>query len=364
MSEQMKINAKDFKNALDHVQAAVPKRGTMPIVMNALFQSLDDSRVKITTNDMKQQISYTVECENSGGIFSTVEFEKLFKLVSKYKDDQTVKLSFTDESALVTCAKSKGKLKVLPAGEFPLQSTDSSELKNVSFNGSELVEAVKNAASMAAQNDVRYYLNGVALDIKKEYTNVVATDGHRLIKIKLNCENESELERLIIIPNEAVSGFIKSMDEQPVSMNIASTFVQFSDDVVEFQSQLLDGKYPDYNRVIPQNNNLEFNFIGKELKDAISRVAIFGDGKNTPLRIAIDGSECVVTVAGNDNTQGDEIVNCSSTDSIEIGVNAQYLTETVSKIESDNIAIFMKDANTAMFIPDGDTEIVVMPMRI
>lgn len=356
-------NVKDFKTAMDHVQTAVKNRTSLPILQNVMVRSLDQDKIKFTAYDLMQMISFTIDAQNSGDIYSTVEFDKLHKLSSKYKDDQTIRIEFDQAQALVSCARSKGKLSTLPASEFPIPNELQDESK-VTFEGKAVVEAIKKASSMTGQDDVRYYLNGVALDVKQDHMSVVATDGHRLIKIVVPCKSEIAEQKTIIIPNESIAGFIKCVEDKEVVIQVAPNFVRFSDDQVEFQTQLIEGRYPDYERVIPQTNDMDFTFIGKELKDAVSRASVFGDGKATPLKMVVSGGECNLAVSGTNNSQGNEIVNCVSSNSIEIGVNAKYVTDAVNKIESDEVTIWMKDSSTAMLIQDEDTVMVVMPMRL
>ena len=360
----LSANVKDFKTALEHIQTAVKSKSTMEILKHALVRSVDSGKVKFTANDLVQVISYTIEAPNSGDISATVEFEKLHKLTAKYKDDQTIKISFEEDHAKVSCARSKGKLSVLNPNDYPLPN-DLEDDKKITFEGKSVLESIKKASAMAGQNDVRHYLNGVALDVKKDRMHVVATDGHRLIKIEVSCNSELEKDRVLIIPNDSIAGFIRCVEDKEVVMQVAHNFVRFSDEQVEFQTQLIEGRYPDYERVIPKANNLDFTFIGKEIKDAVSRASVFGNGKTTPLRLLVKDSECSITVSGGNNSQGNEYVNCVSDHEIEIGVNAQYLTDAVNKVESDEVVVWMKDDPSApMLIKDGDTEMVVMPMRL
>lgn len=358
----MEITAKNLKEAMSHLQNAVAKKTTMPVLKNIAIKAQGDE-VVFTANDTKQQITFKTECSN-GQAETTIEFDKLQKWSSKFKDDQVLKFKQASEEQInIACGRNRAKFKSLPVSEFPFnESVNGSKL---SFNGSDLVDAIKKVSTMTASNDVRYYLNGVALDVKGDKCIAVATNGHRMIKTDIECVNESGIEKTIIIPNESVAGFIKCLDEQPVSMTVADNTVCFSDEVVSYQTTIIDGKFPDYTRVIPQDNPMPLRFNCAELKESVNRAVVFGDGKNTAMRMTVNNNnECNIVVKAPDNTEADEMVSVVASGEIELGMNAQYLTDAINKVETEEITLMVKDANSAVRIDDVDTVMVVMPVRL
>jgi len=360
----LEITAKELKTALGYLQNASQKRGTMPILQNIAIQGSNEE-VMLTATDMEQQITFKAQCAKAE-VDTTIEFDKLFKWSSKFKDDQILKFKqTTDEQITVTCGRNRAKFKSLPTKEFPFFSEKHDE-QTINFNGSDLVDSVKKAQSMAANGDVRAYLNSVALDVKGNTCNVVATNGHCLIKIQLECVNESGFEGIMLIPVSSVNGFVKCLDEQPVSMKVSNSSVCFSDAVLSYATKLIDGRYPDYQRVIPVGNDKEFKFNCQELKESVNRAVVFGDGKMTIMKMIVDssGNECNIIVRANDNTEADEVVSVISNHEIEMGLNATYLTDAVNKVSTEDISLMVKDANSAVLVEEENTTMVIMPARV
>jgi len=360
----MEITAKELKTALGYLKEARKKKGdTMPILQNIAVKGYGEHAVFIAT-DMDQQITFKADCICDDVEF-TVEFDKLFSWSSKLKDDKKVSLNQDNNVVVAKCLRSTARLRSMPYAEFPFFAEDSED-KEISFNGSDLVDAIKKVSNMAAINDVRYYLNGVALDVRQDKCNVVATDGHRLIKVELPCDNKNNLEGFVILPALSISGFVKCLDDQPVSMHVAKGgYVRFSDSIVSYASKLIDGKYPDYNRVIPKNNDKELRFNCEELKEAANRAATVSTEKHKGMKLAVEGNECSITVSAKDDTGAYEVISVISNSDIEIGLNAKYLTDAVNKVDTEEITLMVSDDyQKAVVIQDENTEMAIMQMRL
>ncbi len=367
---KFKVQQDEFIKALSLVTASVERRGTLPILGNLMLK-LDGDKLHITGTDLEVEttVSLKVEVIDEGSV--TVPAKKLFDIVRALPSDSSITFSFANgDKAVVTSGRGRYTLQTLNAKDFPsideFNETHSFYVSTESF--ARLLTAT--AFSMAV-NDVRYFLNGVLLHIDGGVIRAVATDGHRLAYSASYAECESVGEAKLILPKKGVTGLQKvlSLAGESVMLSLSDNHLRVNGENLTFTTKMVDGNYPDYNRVIPQNGDKEVNVNKSEITSALSRVAILSNEKFRGVRLTIKDGQLVLEANNPEQEQAKEIVDVISQrgDSLEIGFNVNYLLDAINAIPNDEVKITLSDANTSALIESqekSDSLYVCMPMRL
>ena len=356
-------------SVLQSVAGIVERRHTLPILANVLIRKTG-SQVQLTTSDLEIQIRTTAEFDGDSGNFTTtVGARKLIDILRSMPSDQTISLESAQSKLILKGGKSRFTLQTLPAEDFPLVQEAASLGPVFSVPQKVLKELLNQVSFAMAVHDIRYYLNGILFVAEGKQLSLVATDGHRLAFSSSLLDVEVPKQE-VILPRKTVLEMqrLLSDKEGAIEMQFASNQAKFSFDGMEFVTKLVEGKFPDYNRVIPKNHKNIITLGRVPLLASLQRTAILTSEKFKGVRLNIEPG--TLRVASN-NAEQEEAVDELDIDyageAIEIGFNVTYLIDALANMDQDMVKIELADSNSSalLTIPDNLTfKYVVMPMRI
>ncbi len=360
-------------SALQSVAGIVERRHTLPVLANVLIRK-NGASVQLTTSDLEIQIRTSVELGGDEGSFTTtVGARKLIDILRTLPADQTVSLESSQAKLILKGGKSKFTLQTLPAEDFPLVQEAANFGPVFSVPQKTLKDLLGQVSFAMAVHDIRYYLNGILFVAEGRQLSLVATDGHRLAFAGATLDVDVPKQE-VILPRKTVIELQRLLsdaagDNQPqIEMQFANNQAKFSFGGMEFVTKLVEGKFPDYNRVIPKNHKNSITVGRAPLLASLQRTAILTSDKFKGVRLNIDPG--TLRVASNNAEQEeavDELDIDYGGDSIEIGFNVTYLIDALSNMSQDMVKIDLADSNSSalLTIPDNATfKYVVMPMRI
>ena len=355
--------------ALQSVAGIVERRHTLPILANVLIRKTGAS-LQLTASDLEIQIRTTAELQGDTGDFTTtVGARKLIDILRTMPADQTVSLESNASKVILKGGKSKFTLQTLPAEDFPLVQEAATFGPMVSVTQKTLKDLLSQVAFAMAVHDIRYYLNGILFVAEGKQLSLVATDGHRLAFASATLDIEVPRQE-VILPRKTVLELQRLLSdaEGAIDMQFANNQAKFSFGGMEFVTKLVEGKFPDYNRVIPKNHRNSITLGRAALLATLQRTAILTSDKFKGVRLSVEPG--CLRVASNNAEQEeavDELDIDYGGDTIEIGFNVTYLIDALSNMGQDMVKLELSDGNSsALFtIPDNATiKYVVMPMRI
>ena len=365
----LKATQSQFLSVLQSVAGIVERRHTLPILANVLIRKTAGS-LQITTSDLEIQIRTTADLGGDEGNFTTtVGARKLIDILRTMPADQTVSLESSQSKLILKGGKSKFTLQSLPAEDFPLVQESASFGPAFSVPQKTLKNLLEQVSFAMAVHDIRYYLNGILFVAEGKQLSLVATDGHRLAFVSALLDVEVPKQE-VILPRKTVIELQRLLSdaEGAIEMQFANNQAKFSFDGMEFVTKLVEGKFPDYNRVIPKNHHNSITLGRQALLSSLQRTAILTSDKFKGVRLNIDPG--TLRVASNNAEQEeavDELDIDYNGDSIEIGFNVTYLIDALTNMSQDMVRLELSDSNSSalLTIPDNATfKYVVMPMRI
>ena len=354
---------------LSAVVGVVERRQTLPILSNLLLEK-KGSKLTLLATDLELQVSTQLESPGAGDDFAvTIAARKLFDIVRSLPESATVKLDSKDTQVLVSAGKSRFTLQTLPAADFPRVETGAGLGAAIRLPQKTLKRLLQLVQFAMASQDIRYYLNGMLLVLDGTQLKAVATDGHRLSYAETTLENEAEA-REVILPRKTVTELAKLLADvdDPVELRIGANQVTITLPGTELVSKVIDGKFPDYQRVIPGNQPRQLKANRQTVMQALQRASILSNEKFRGVRLVM--SENTLGIVCNNNEQeeaADEIEVSYSGDPLDVGFNVTYLLDGMGAVNSDEIMLSMGDANSSMLLTsEGEPgfKYVVMPMRI
>ena len=356
-------------SVLQSVAGIVERRHTLPILANVLIRKTG-TQLQLTTSDLEIQIRTSAELEGDIGDFTTtVGARKLIDVLRSMPSDQTVSLESSQNKLILKGGKSRFTLQTLPAEDFPLVQEAASFGPAFSVP-QKVLKALLNQVSFAmAVHDIRYYLNGILFVAEGRQLSLVATDGHRLAFSSATLDVEVPKQE-VILPRKTVLEMqrLLSDKEGAIEMQFAGNQAKFSFEGMEFVTKLVEGKFPDYNRVIPKNHKNIITLGRVALLASLQRTAILTSEKFKGVRLNIEpGSLRVASNNAEQEEAVDELDIDYAGDAIEIGFNVTYLIDALSNMEQDMVKMELADSNSSalLTIPDDAAfKYVVMPMRI
>ena len=353
---------------LQLVVGVVERRQTLPILSNVLL-TLDGSRLAVTGTDLEVEIighADVVSADEAGEV--TVSARKLLDICRSLPEGANVKFSSSDGKAQVVSGRSRFTLATLPANEFP--SVDNGE-NNIEFDiDAAILKNLIDATSFAmAQQDVRYYLNGMLWEVSANKLRAVATDGHRMALCDAECSIEvSELTKAIL-PRKGVIELSRLVaDEGSVRVAMGSNHIRVNGSDYCFTSKLVDGAYPDYDRVLPKGGDKLVEGNRAELKQAFGRTAILSNEKYRGVRIMLSNGAIKMVANNPEQEEAEEEVGVDyAGDELEIGFNVSYLLDVLNVLKGDAVRLTLSDSSSSALVEDaadGAAVYVVMPMRL
>ena len=360
--------------SLNHVQSVVERRNTIPILSNVHFDA-DNEYLAMTATDMDLAIIEIVDAasESSGTI--TAPAHTLYDIVRKLPEGAQVGLDSAGEEGrlILTSGRSRFTLQTLPTADFP-QMTDGDLPTVFQIPADALRMLIDRTRFAISTEETRYYLNGIYVHQAEAngipVLRVVATDGHRLARVEMPLPNGANNMPGIIVPRKAINELRKLIDETEVDVKIAlsDTKIRFSFNNVVLSSKLIDGTFPDYDRVIPESNDKTLEVNCDEFAAAVDRVATISTDKSRAVKLSVDSGTIVLSASSPESgTASEEIEVDYSQGPIEIGFNARYLLDIAQQIDGTMAQFVMADSASPIIVRDVDDPTslyVLMPMRV
>ncbi len=365
----LKATQEKVLSVVQAVAGIVERRHTLPILANVLIRKTG-SALQLTTSDLEIQIRTTAELDGDAGNFTTtVGARKLIDILRSMPADQTVSLESSQNKLLLKGGKSRFTLQTLPAEDFPLVQESASFGPVFSVPQKTLKDLLGQVSFAMAVHDIRYYLNGILFVAEGQQLSLVATDGHRLAFASATLDVAVPRQE-VILPRKTVLEMQRLLSdaEGAIEMQFANNQAKFSFGGMEFVTKLVEGKFPDYNRVIPKSHKNHITLGRAALLASLQRTAILTSEKFKGVRLNIEPG--TLRVASNNAEQEeavDELDIDYGGDEIEIGFNVTYLIDALANMEQDMVKVELSDANSSalLTIPDNASfKYVVMPMRI
>lgn len=383
---QVLLKIKNIRKALELGCSLIEKKSTLPVLSNIKLEAVGSSDstkgveegcLKLNTTDMFMSLeSYVIPSEVLKPGSVTVPARTLNDIVRKVPDDVEIKLTSDETGNLVTIElpSSDFSLPTLPAGEFPsLESNDNYQL--FSINASILLSLFERTKHAVSNEEIRYYLNGVflhtVLEGEDKYLVAVATDGHRLAKIKALVTDEVPNIEGVIVHKKTITEVIKLLEnsDSDITFGISSNKIMFKNEEHTIISKVVDGKFPDYNKAIPQNTDKALITSLPDLANAIDLVTSVSYDKNKMVKLSITSSKITLTTSSEfDGAKGNRTIDVDySAEPISFGFNARYFLDALAAIEGDKLKLSFADSMTAVMCenPDDSSFIaILMPMQI
>lgn len=353
---------------LQQVSGALGGRPTLPILGNLLLK-VEENVLSMTATDLEVELVSKVTLEGdfeAGSI--TVPSRKFLDICRGLPDDAIITFVLEGDRVQVRSGRSRFSLATLPANDFPNIEDWQSEVE-VSLSQADLRTLIDKTQFSMANQDVRYYLNGMLFEIDVTTLRSVATDGHRMAVSQTQLGADFA-QKQIIVPRKGVQELVKLMDapEQPVVLQIGSSNVRAEVNNFTFTSKLVDGRFPDYRRVLPQSTNKTLIASCDELRQAFSRAAILSNEKFRGVRVNLADTEMRITANNPEQEEAEEMLDVTfEGDAIEIGFNVSYVLDVLNTLRCENVRVSMSDANASALIENADDDsamYVVMPIRL
>lgn len=368
----IEISREALLKPLQSVIGIVERRHTLPILSNVLIEKKQDQLTLMAT-DLEIQISTKIHYEDSGEEFAiTVSAKKLQDICRAFSEDTLLTIDKEDSRIQVKAEKSRFNLQTLPAEDFPKIAAMGDNQSTIKLSQSTLKLLLDRVQYAMAQQDIRYYLNGLLFISEPANIKVVATDGHRLALINHSIEQQPDIVKgqEVILPRKSVielSKLLSDSDEE-ITIEIGQNQVKFSFSNIVMISKIVEGKFPDYTKVVPSNyqNHIVINRL--QLLHALQRVAILSNEKFSGVRIVLTQNSLRIICSNNELEEAQEEleINYDGTP-LDIGFNVRYLLDVLNNLDNEEIVCSFGDVNSSALITtpnNDDFKYVVMPMRI
>jgi DNA polymerase-3 subunit beta len=360
--------------ALSHIQNVVERRNTIPILANVKIDA-DKQAVTFTATDMDIALVEQIPAKVKDAGTTTMPAHMLYDIVRKMPEGSEVEIS-TDAAggrAEIKAASSRFTLSCLPASDFPVMA-EGEFSHQFTLGGEECRDLIEKTRFAVSTEETRYYLNGIYLHAAQSegipVLRSVATDGHRLARSEVAIPSGADGMPSIIIPRKTVSELKRLLDDHPtdVQISVSDTKIRIQSGQVVLVSKLIDGTFPDYERVIPANNNRLLELDGKRFSQAVDRVSTVSSDKSRAVKILLSNGSLELKADNQEAGQATENMDVKySSEPIEVGFNSRYLLEMMSQVESETVQFFMGDASAPALVRDPANVgalYVIMPMRI
>lgn len=355
---------------LQHMVGVVEKRQMMPILSNVLLQvTTDPNMVSLTASNLEVELTETVVLENQieeGSI--TVPAHKLLDITRVLPANSLLEIEIDQKKLIVQSDRSRFTLMTLPAKDYPnLQYSQN----NIEFTTTqkELRFLIEHVYFAMAQQDVRYYLNGMLLEITKKHLRTVATDGHRLAMCTVQCDIAVDFYNCIV-PRKAIIELLKLLgnDEQPVVVSIGENHIKINSSTITFNSKLIDAKFPNYETVLPRGGDKVIVVDVDEFKKILSRASIMSNEKFHGIKLSLRPGRLIVQAKNNEQEEAREEIELDYQGAnLDIGFNVMYFLDVLGSLPATQVHITFSDDNSSALIDVVGKDsclYVIMPMRL
>ena len=351
---------------LQAVIGVVERRQTMPILSNVLMIARD-GQLSVTATDLEVELVAQADVDTDSGGEITVSGRKLLDICRALPEGSEINISVSGEKLGVKAGKSKFSLATLPAAEFPVVE-DIKAGQSLTVSQESLGRLIEKTHFSMAQQDVRYYLNGMLLETSAGHLRAVATDGHRLALGQAELDGKAD-EQQVIVPRKGVLELQRLMTgEGDLNIEFGANHIRIQLDGIRFTSKLIDGRFPEYERVIPKESSNELKADRGAFKSALQRTAILSNEKYRGIRLVIRDSGVILQAHNPEQEEAEEELEVEySGEDIEIGFNVNYLLDAIGAVDGEEVTLSVQDSNSSCLIRqpgNDDCTFVVMPMRL
>ena len=361
---------------LSHVQSVVERRNTIPILSNVLIEATTNGSLRLMATDLDLQINETLSAaiDQPGAI--TVPAHTLFDIARKLPEGSQVELAAAEGRMSVVAGRARFSLQTLPRDDFPVIAEG--ELPTQFELPAETLKQIIDKTRFAiSTEETRYYLNGIFLHVTDgsgpagtAQLKAAATDGHRLARVTVARPEGAEKMPDVIVPRKCVAELRKLLDEVDgsVGVSLSPTKVRFDLGQAILTSKLIDGTFPDYNRVIPTGNDKLLKLDPRAFEDGVDRVSTIATEKTRAVKMALDRDRITLSVTSPENgTAAEDVPGEYAAQPFEIGFNSRYLLDILGQIDGDLVEVHLADAAAPTLIRENDKAAalyVLMPMRV
>lgn len=365
----LEIKQDSLLTPLQTVTGIVEKRHTLPILSNVLIEKIED-QLTMLASDMEIQIKISNNIvEKQGNFAITVAAKKLLDICRAFNDKSMITLESNENQLQIKSGKSRFTLQTLPVQDFPTIESNSHIENQIQMEQSKLKKLISTVQFAMAQQDIRYYLNGMLISLEDKNITVVATDGHRLCLATDNL-TESTIKQEIIIPRKTILELAKILQDtnEKVTLTIYKNQIMFEINNIQLISKIIDGKFPDFNRVIPTTHTNILTTNRLSMQQALQRTAILSNEKFRGVRLVLSQNELKIVCNNNEQEEAqDEIEVEYQGDPIDIGFNISYLLDALNNLDAEKINCHFGNASSSMLMTvpnNANFKYVIMPMRI
>ena len=365
---QMKINREVLLKPLIKVAGIVERRHTLPILSNLLLEAKNNT-IKLTATDLEMQISLNIATELKEDLSATISAKKFLDICRSLPEDIDIDLVSKDNRMMVKAGKSRFNLQTLPFADYPVMTKVAGETTKIAISQIEFKRLLKQVEFAMAQQDIRYYLNGLLLEVNEKKLNLVGTDGHRL-SFTSTTLNQGYEKTDVILPRKTIIELIKLLEDsdEEITIELSTGQVNFSFGEISLISKVIDGKFPDYHRVIPTSLSNTFTANRVAMLTAMQRASILSNEKYRGVRMVLSENNIKLISANTEQEEAEEELEITyNQEALDIGFNVTYLIDVLNNTQQENINFSFSDANSSCLITvpeDNDYKYVVMPMRI
>lgn len=366
---QFSISREDLLKPLQLVVGVVERKQTMPVLSNALI-SIQNQMLTLTGSDSEVELIGTTsldEAADDGEI--TLPARKLMDICKNLPAEARINFQLDDQKMLITSGRSRFSLTTLPAADFPLMNEQDDSFSFELPQGN-LRYIIERTSFAMAQQDVRYYLNGLLLETGASRLRAVATDGHRLALCDCEASIEADNTHQVIVPRKGVLELARLMTDESTNVRISlgSNYIRATGPDFTFTSKLVDGKFPDYDRVLPRGGDKLATAQRQTLREALNRASILSNEKYRGIRLQFENNLLRAQANNPEQEAAEEEISLEyNNDSLDIGFNVSYLLDVLSVMTANEVRITLSDANSSALLQEGDNDdssYVVMPMRL
>jgi len=355
--------------SLGHVQSVVERRNTIPILSNVLMEAREDGSLRLMATDLDLQVDESVPADVSQPGATTVSAHTFFDIVRKLPEGSQVELTAAEGKMQVIAGRSRFNLSTLPRDDFPVIAEGDLPTR-FELPAATLRQIIEKTRFAISSEETRYYLMGIFFHVVDEQLRAAATDGHRLARVTVPRPDGADGMPDVIVPRKAVQELYRLLEELEgtVEISLSPTKIRFGLGSAILTSKLIDGTFPDYNRVIPTGNDKLLKLDPKSFSAGVDRVSTIASEKTRAVKISVDRDKVTLSVTSPENgIATEELAADYGSDGIEIGFNAKYLLDILGEIDGDTVEVHLADAAAPTLLRENDKSnalYVLMPMRV
>lgn len=365
---QFSILRETLLKPLQQVIGVVERRQTLPVLANFLVKVVEDT-VTVTGTDLEVEMIAKAKAEETQAGEITLPARKLFDIVRALPDGVRIQLKLNNEKVTLHAGRSRFTLTTLPASEFPIVE-DIDLVERVSLPEQVLKDLMEHTGFAMANQDVRYYLNGMLLELKDQQLRCVATDGHRLALKETRLENVGANPRQVIIPRKGVNelGGLLGQHEGSIEIEFGRNHIRVRKDDVIFTSKLIDGKFPDYEAVLPLGADKQAALPREAFRNALQRAAILSNEKYRGVKLELSPGKIRIVAHNPEQEEATEELEADTmVEDLSVGFNVGYLLDALAALETEEVRLNLRDGQSSCLLQNADqdeTKHVIMPLRL